>query len=83
VTSKHASRSKDREHSDINFEVAEGKIYKVGSVSLTGKFILPKSELESLLKIKQGEVLSKSKLFQTVEGIKNLLGSKGYGLATV
>ncbi|MDE4953262.1 outer membrane protein assembly factor BamA, partial [Francisella tularensis subsp. holarctica] len=34
-------------------------------------------------KIKQGELFSKSKLFQTVEGIKTLRGSKGYAFATV
>ncbi|MDE4957338.1 outer membrane protein assembly factor BamA, partial [Francisella tularensis subsp. holarctica] len=78
VTSKQSSMSKDREHSYITFDVAEGQIYNVGSVSLTGKFILPKSELESVVKIKQGEVFSKSKLVQTVEGILSLLGSKGY-----
>ncbi|MBK2026361.1 outer membrane protein assembly factor BamA [Francisella philomiragia] len=83
VTSKQASMSKDREHSYITLDVAEGEVYKVGTVTLTGKFILPKSELESLIKIKQGEVFSKSKLVDTVEGIKTLLGSKGYAFATV
>ncbi|MEY8703129.1 outer membrane protein assembly factor BamA, partial [Francisella philomiragia] len=83
VTSRQASMSKDREHSYITLDVAEGEVYKVGTVTLTGKFILPKSELESLIKIKQGEVFSKSKLVDTVEGIKTLLGSKGYAFATV
>ncbi|NIY56545.1 outer membrane protein assembly factor BamA, partial [Francisella noatunensis subsp. orientalis] len=83
VTSRQASMSKDREHSYITLDVAEGEVYKVGTVTLTGKFILPKSELESLIKIKQGEVFSKSRLVDTVEGIKTLLGSKGYAFATV
>lgn len=71
VTSRQASMSKDREHSYITLDVAEGEVYKVGTVTLTGKFILPKSELESLIKIKQGEVFSKSRLVDTVEGIKH------------
>lgn len=83
VTSKQASMTKDREHSYITFDIAEGQVYKVGSISLSGKFILPKSELESLIKLKQGETFSKKKLVDSVEAIKSLLGSKGYAFATV
>lgn len=83
VTSKQASMSKDREHAYIAFDVAEGDVYKVGDISLTGKFILPKSELESLIQLKQGEVFSKRKLVDSVEAIKTLLGSKGYAFAVV
>ncbi|ASG68583.1 outer membrane protein assembly factor BamA [Francisella halioticida] len=83
ITSKQASMSKDREHSYITFDVAEGKVYKVGSISLSGKFLLPKSEIQSLIKLKQGEVFSKKKLVDSVEAIKTLLGSKGYAFVTV
>lgn len=83
VTSKQASMTKDREHSFITFDVAEGEVYKVGKISLDGKFILPKSELEALIQLKQGEVFSKKKLVDSAEAIKTLLGSKGYAFATV
>ncbi|MED7787480.1 outer membrane protein assembly factor BamA [Francisella sp. 19X1-34] len=83
VKSKQASMSKDREHSYITFGVTEGKVYKVGSISLTGKFLLPRSEIQSLIKLKQGEVFSKKKLVESVDAIKTLLGSKGYAFVTV
>ena len=83
VTSKQASMTKDREHSFITFDMAEGKVYKVGKISLDGKFILPKSELEALIQLKQGEIFSKKKLVDSVEAIKTLLGSKGYAFTTV
>ena len=83
VKSKQASMSKDREHSYITFGVTEGKVYKVGSISLSGKFLLPKSEIQSLIKLKQGEVFSKKKLVESVDAIKILLGSKGYAFVAV
>ena len=83
VKSKQASMSKDREHSYITFGVTEGKVYKVGNISLSGKFLLPKSEIQSLIKLKQGEVFSKKKLVESVDAIKTLLGSKGYAFVTV
>ena len=83
VTSKQASMTKDREHSFITFDMAEGKIYKVGNISLDGKFILPKSELEALIQLKQGEVFSKKELVDSIGAIKTLLGSKGYAFTTV
>jgi len=83
VISKQASMTKDRENSFITFDMAEGKIYTVGSISLDGKFILPKSELEALIQLKQGEVFSKKKLVDSIEAIKTLLGSKGYAFTTV
>ncbi|MFT5950733.1 MAG: outer membrane protein insertion porin family, partial [Francisella sp.] len=83
VISKQASMTKDREHSFITFDMAEGKIYKVGKISLDGKFILPKSELEALIQLKQGEVFSKKELVDSIGAIKTLLGSKGYAFTTV
>ncbi|QIV96467.1 Beta-barrel assembly machine subunit BamA [Allofrancisella inopinata] len=83
VTSKQASMSKDREHSYITLGIQEGEVYKVGDISLDGKFIIPKSEVESLIQLKEGEIFSKKKLVDTVESIKTLLGSKGYAFATV
>ena len=83
VTSKQASMTKDREHSFITFDMVEGKVYKVGKISLDGKFILPKSELKALIQLKQGEVFSKKKLVDSTEAIKTLLGSKGYAFTTV
>ncbi len=83
VMSQQASMSKDREHSFITFDVAEGKVYKVGNISLDGKLILPKSELKALIQLKPGEVFSKKKLVASIEAIKTLLGSKGYAFTTV
>ena len=83
VTSKQASMTKDRENSFIAFDMVEGKIYNVGSISLDGKFILPKSELEARIQLRQGEVFSKKKLVDSIEAIKTLLGSKGYAFTTV
>ena len=83
IKSKQASMSPDREHSYIMFDVAEGDTYKVGTISLDGKFVLPKPELQALITIVPGQVFSKQKLVDTVAAIKTLLGSKGYAFASV
>ena len=83
IKSKQASISKDREHSFVTFDLDEGEIYKVEKISLQGKFILPKSELDALVQLKKGDVFSRKKLIASVQAIKTLLGSKGYAFATV
>ena len=83
VTSKQASMSKDREHSYITFDVAEGDVYTVSKISIDGKYVVPESEIESLIKVKRGQVFSRQLLMDSVNAIKTLLGSKGYAFATV
>ncbi|APC96994.1 outer membrane protein assembly factor BamA [Francisella frigiditurris] len=83
VTSKQASMSKDREHSYVAFDVSEGDVYKISDVTFEGKYIVPESEIEALIKIHKGQVFSKKNLVDTVEAIKTLLGSKGYAFAIV
>jgi len=83
VVSKQASLTADKEHSYIAYKVAEGLVYTVTDISVEGKFVLPKEEIDSLVKLKNNDIYSREKLSETIEDIKDLLGSKGYAFATV
>ncbi|MCC6593764.1 MAG: outer membrane protein assembly factor BamA [Xanthomonadales bacterium] len=83
VESTQVSVSPDRRNVYITANVAEGPIYSVGDVRLTGKFIVDESTLRRLVMFKSGETFSRKKLEQTSEYIQKLLGNFGYAFATV
>lgn len=83
VESTQVSVSPDRRNVYITANVAEGPIYTVGDVRLTGKFIVDESTLRRLVMFKSGETFSRKKLEQTSEYIQKLLGNFGYAFANV
>ncbi|MBK8070027.1 MAG: outer membrane protein assembly factor BamA [Rhodanobacteraceae bacterium] len=83
VESTQVSVSPDRRNVYITANVAEGPIYTVGDVRLTGKFVVEESVLKRLVVFKSGETFSRKKLEQTSEYIQKLLGNFGYAFANV
>ena len=83
VESTQVSVSPDRRNVYITANVAEGPIYTVGDVRLTGKFVVEESVLKRLVMFKSGETFSRKKLEQTSEYIQKLLGNFGYAFANV
>jgi outer membrane protein insertion porin family len=83
VESTQVSVSPDRRNVYITANVAEGEIYNVGEVRLTGKYIVDEATLRRLVMFNTGEVFSRKKLEQTSEYIQKLLGNFGYAFANV
>lgn len=77
------SISPDRLGIFITLTLSEGEAYKVSSVKLAGELLSLNTELESLIKIKAGEVFSGAKANATIKDIKDYLGGLGYAFANV
>ena len=83
VDSTQVSISPDKKDIYITISVAEGEIYKVSGVRLTGDLILPDETYRDLVKIKAGDVFSRKALTETNKAITDRLGDDGYAFANV
>jgi outer membrane protein insertion porin family len=71
----------DRRDIYITVNIAEGEIYTVSEVSLTGQMLLPREELEALVALRRGDVFSREKLAASTKAISDRLGNEGYAFA--
>ena len=83
IDSTQVSISPDKEHIFITINVTEGKKYTVRSITLAGNMIVPRKELEALVKVKPGDVFSREKLTESSKLISDRLGDDGYAFASV
>src|SRR3954466_1039442 len=75
--------SPDKEDIFITMNVAEGKVYKVSDVKLSGTFVVPEAELKRYLLIGKGDQFNRKLITTTQELIQNRLGADGYAFAKV
>lgn len=68
---------------DITYKVAEGRQYRVSSISFTGNEVYTEAELRDKIKSKSGEVLSRKLIGADVETLASLYTDKGYAMASV
>lgn len=83
IESTQVSISPDRKDIFITANVREGEIYTVSEVQLTGDLILPEDSMQLLVQLEPGEIFSRKKLEQSVDGITAVLGNLGYAFANV
>ncbi|MEW6690578.1 MAG: outer membrane protein assembly factor BamA [Pseudomonadota bacterium] len=81
VESTQVSITPDRRDIYITVNVTEGEKYAVGEVRLAGEMLLPREELEKLVKVKPGEVFSRQRLTESIKAIADRLGNEGYAFA--
>jgi len=83
IESTQVAISPDRKDIFLSANMAEGDIYKVSDVRISGDTILPIEELNKLLLVKQGDTFSRARLEYTSDGITATLGNIGYAFAKV
>lgn len=83
IESTQVSVTPDREAVYITVNIAEGEVYEVGEVDLSGDIILTEEELRPYVFIKDGEVFSQAKVTNSEEWITKRLGNEGYNFARV
>ena len=85
VLSTQISLTPDRKHIYITVHIHEGGSYHISGYTVTGKTIIPKSEVVSSIQkyIKTGAIFSRKDLIQTYKDISQKLGTKGYAHAIV
>jgi outer membrane protein insertion porin family len=81
VESTQVSITPDRRDIYITINVTEGEKYTVSGVTLEGQMLLPREELQKLIKIKPGEVFSRQRLTESAKAIADRLGNEGYAFA--
>ncbi|MGZ8256430.1 MAG: outer membrane protein assembly factor BamA, partial [Gallionella sp.] len=67
----------------ITLNISEGAKYTVSKVSVSGDTLLPKAEIEALVKIKVGDVFSRKALTETSKLIGERLAQEGHAFANV
>ncbi len=81
IDSTQVSISPDKRDIYITVNITEGEKYVLSDVQLAGTFLVPKEELEKLVKIKAGDVFSRERLTETTKAITDRLGNDGYAFA--
>jgi outer membrane protein insertion porin family len=81
IDSTQVSITPDRRDIYLTINVTEGERYTVEQVQLAGQMLLPREELERLVRIKPGEVFAREKLTETTRAITDRLGNEGYAFA--
>lgn len=83
ISSTQVSISPDRRDVFITINMDEGEQYEVGDVQVRGNLVVPPEELYEQLAISSGELYSRSKVDEGVQGISSRLAKDGYAFAQV
>ncbi|MBP6534822.1 MAG: outer membrane protein assembly factor BamA, partial [Arenimonas sp.] len=83
VESTQVDISPDKKDMFVTANVAEGKVYKVAAVKVSGDTVVPKADIEKLVLIKPGNTFSRQLLTATNDRITATLGNIGYAFAEV
>ncbi len=81
VESTQVSITPDKRDIYITVNVVEGEKYTVSDVQLGGEMLLPREELQKLVKVKAGEVFSRARVTESTKAITDRLGNDGYAFA--
>jgi len=81
IESTQVSITPDKRDIYITVNIREGEKYTVSSVELAGTFLVPKEELETLVRLKEGDIFSRARLNQSTKAITDRLGNEGYAFA--
>lgn len=83
VKSSQAQISPDRRTVYITFVVNEGPQYRIGSVSIDGDLIVPRSEIRNRIKIYRGDIFSRQVIIDSEKRVTDYYGNQGYLFTTI
>ncbi|WP_390590873.1 outer membrane protein assembly factor BamA [Simiduia litorea] len=83
MPSTQVSVSPDKESVYITINIAEGDIFKVGTVELAGDPVLPEDQIRRLVLVREGQTFSQVLMTTTSDYITKRLGNEGYTFAEV
>jgi len=81
IESTQVSITPDKKAIYITINITEGAKFTVSDVQLAGQMLVPRAELENLVKLKAGDIFSREKLTETTKAITDRLGNDGYAFA--
>lgn len=83
VVSSQVLLAPDKKDVFVNIHIEEGPQYHFSGFAISGKTILPKKTVESLVQVKQGQIFSRQRVTETISAIGLALGDIGYGFPAV
>jgi len=83
IDSTQVSITPDKKDVYISIGITEGPQYTVSDVKLAGETLIPESEARKLIKLKPGEIFSRSKLTESTKLLTDRIGNDGYAFANV
>ncbi|MEO8332744.1 MAG: outer membrane protein assembly factor BamA, partial [Gallionella sp.] len=83
IDSTQVSITADKKFIYITINFSEGEKFTVGKVSVSGDTLVPKSQIESLVQVKEGDTFSRKALTETSKKVAERLGQEGYAFANV
>ncbi len=83
VDSTQISITPDKKDVYITVGLTEGTQYTVADVKLAGETLIPEAEARTLIKIKSGDIFSRSKLTESTKLLSDRIGNEGYAFANV
>ena len=81
IESTQVSITPDKRDIYITVNVIEGEKYTVSEVRLEGQMLIPREEVQKLVRVKAGEVFSRQRVTETTKAIADRLGNEGYAFA--
>jgi outer membrane protein insertion porin family len=81
IESTQVSITPDKNDIYITVNISEGEKYTVAEIQLAGQMLVPREELQALVKIKTGDVFSRERLAESTKAITDRLGNEGYAFA--
>lgn len=81
IDSTQISITPDKLDIYLTVNIAEGDKYTVSDISIAGQTLVPKGDLERLVRLKSGDVFSRERLTETTKAITDRLGNDGYAFA--
>ncbi len=81
IESTQVSITPDKNDIYITVNISEGEQYTVTDIQLAGQMLLPREELQALVRIKPGDVFSRERLAESTKAITDRLGNEGYAFA--
>lgn len=83
IISSQVLLSPDKKDVFINIHIEEGAQYHFSGYALSGKLVLPKAKIDTLVEVKKGDVFSRKKVTETISAIGLALGDVGFGFPAI
>jgi len=83
IDSTQVSITPDKKDVYITVGIAEGPQYTVSDVKVAGEMLIPEADALKLVKLKSGEIFSRTRLTESTKAISDRLGNDGYAFANV
>lgn len=75
--------SPDKKDVFINIQIEEGPQYHFSGFAVSGKTILPKDKIDSLIHVKKGAIFSRKMVTESISAIGLALGDVGFGFPAI